>query len=207
MGRRRRQSVELRKMLLPLEDQFGCRKRIGEQRRLVADAIGIKGRKHHHRGDRAPDAELHDRLDTKRFTLIPGHRIRRKCEHGGADQRKDDQDQRMAQRLRRKRDDHRDADQRRERIGKPAGDVKQRRHLQQVEAEQRQSRFRPEPVGRRKPGRQREIGDRKCADQNARLLQRQRKPQQQPDDDHSDRLAGDRKPAQPYQRLKPDSSA
>jgi hypothetical protein len=58
-----RKPVQLRQMLLPLQHQFGGGKRIGQLAGLHRDTIGIEGGKGHGRGDRAPDAELHDAVN------------------------------------------------------------------------------------------------------------------------------------------------
>src|SRR5829696_8434155 len=196
------EAVELRQVLLAGEHPLGRGERLGELARLLGDAPGIDADEGDAEQDRRPDS---GDVEEGQRRCRPGPRQRPVDEdedRGGAN-RKAAERQRAVGRQRRRRDQDRCQEQHRERVLQAAGQVAQRRELEDVEAKQKRRRILAEPVARRIAQAQPEVQRRGGGDDGKAGPERQREAEAEMHAGDGGALPDDGKPAQPNQRIEP----
>ena len=130
-----RQPVELGKMLLARENEFGRRERVGQAARALGDLPRIDADIAERQHDAEPDAHHVERRQNERIVARPGQRLMDEQQHRRPRHRESAEHQRVARRQRHRGDKHGRQKQERERILQSARLVEQQRLLRHVEGQ------------------------------------------------------------------------
>ena len=199
-----RKPVELGQMLLARQHQLGGGERVGQLARFLGDLEGIEAGDADREHDREPDAEQIDRRQHQRLLGIPGQRQIEKAERRGAGDREQAERDGEPHRQRGRRNQHRREEQERERVLQPAGEVQQRRKLDDVEREQGGGMDRLQPLHRIEGDLQRQIDQRRQADDDEAGHDRHVEFEPLRHDEDRGELAQHREPAQPQDGVQAD---
>ena len=161
VGRGRRQSIELRQMLLARQHQFGRRQSLGDLPALFGDLPGIDPDEADREQDREPDSEQIDPRQFQRIVGVPRQRIMHEHQRRRAHDGESTQHDRDARRQRRCRKQHRRKEQECEWILQAAGEEQQHRQLGDVECQQPRRARRLEPLCQAETQPQRDIEPRR----------------------------------------------
>ena len=198
------EAVDLGQMLLARQHQFGRGQRIGKFSRLLGHLERIEAGDADREHDREPDAEQIDRRQHQRVFAVPRQRQMEEHQRRGAGDREQAERDRHPDRQRRRRDQDRAEKQERERILQAAGQEQQRGQFDDVEREQRRRIDRFQPLHRVEGDLQREIEQRREADDGDAGNDGKVEFQPLRHDEDRGELAERRQPAQPENRIQTD---
>ena len=197
-------AVELGQMLLARQHQFGRGQRIGKLARLLGDLERIEAGDADREHDREPDAEQIDRRQHQRVVAVPRQRQMEEHQRRGAGDREHAERDRQPDRQHRRRDQDRGEEQERERVLQAPGEEQQRGQFDDVEREQRRRIDRLQPLHRVEGDLQREIEQRRKADDGDAGNDGNVEFQPLRHDEDRGELAERRQPAQPQDRIQTD---
>ena len=201
-----REAVERMQLLLARQHHLGGGERIAHLPRLLGEPPHIERKKDGAGEHGGQHTEIVEGGQLEAASRVPGQRPVPVYEHDRGTGSQHAKRNRIARRQRRGRNRHRRDDQKHERVLDPAGQVEERRQLDDVVGEQRRCEYRAEPRAHRvaqakehvEPGGQR---NQRQADADVEV--------EAEDEIHvadGDQLAGDAEPAQPHGRLQPQAA-
>ncbi|BAQ48319.1 hypothetical protein Maq22A_c27440 [Methylobacterium aquaticum] len=199
VGRRRRQPVELRQVLLAGEHQLGRGERPGELARLLGDPPGVDPREGGAEQDRGPDARD---VQERQFQGLAGEPRQRPVDEGEHRRQADGEEpqrQGVGRGQRGRGDQHGCQEEQRERVLQPAGEEEERRELDDVEGEEQHRRVVAEPMARRVADAQRQVEPGRGRDDEEAPAERQGQAEAEMGAGHRGTLARHGEPAQPHQ--------
>ena len=207
MRSRRRESVELREMLLARQHQLGRRQRVGEIARLLGDAPGVDAGEGEAQHERDPVSELVVERQHRPVGPGPGQRQVKAAEQGRERRGKQSQSECALRRQGRRRDQHRGEEQEGEGVLQPSGHVEQGGELDDVEGEQRGGGAVLQAVAQRKAHAQRDVEPGRDGDDAEAPAEGQEEAEAEMDAGDGDALPGNGQPAQPHQGVEPQMPA
>ena len=198
------EAVELGEMLLARQHQFGRGERIGEFSRLLGDLERVEAGDADREQDREPDAEQVDRRQHQRIIALPRQWQMKEHQRRRAGDREAAECYRQPDRQARRRDQDRREEQEREGILQAAGQEQQPGQFDDVERQQRRRVDRLQPLHRIERDLQREIQQRREADNGDAGHHGNVEFQPLCHDEDRGELAEHRQPAQPQNRIQTD---
>ena len=136
VGRRGRETVELRQVLLARQHEFRRRQRIRQQAGLLGHTRFVDADEADPEDDRAPGPDAEQEGEPHRLARMPGKGQVPEHEQGRGDDRETTQEHGAGGRHRGRRDHHRRQQQHGKRVLETSGQEQQRRELNEVVAEE-----------------------------------------------------------------------